>query len=117
MWQPVLDVGEFVFDLAVGKHAGISSGALGIAGAVALAIPPIESLKLREVLLKLFAISEILSPDAFKAVKAPLLDEAKNLLARERRFNIAGAVLLILSFATLFLNSIYCNMVPGECHG
>jgi hypothetical protein len=109
---------DFVFDFLLGKHAGITSGVLGIIGSVALAIPPIESLKLRTVLLQLFSIGDQVSQEALKAAKGPLLMEAQHLLARERKFNIAGAGLLVAAFAILFINSIYCSMLPaGVCSG
>jgi hypothetical protein len=109
---------DFIFDIIVGRHAGITSGVFGILGSVALAIPPIESLKLRTVLLKLFSISDELPKEAVKAAKDPLLQEAQYLLARERRFNIVGAGLLVAAFVILFMNSIYCSISPaGVCSG
>jgi hypothetical protein len=109
---------DFIFDFFVGRHAGITSGAFGIVGSVALAIPPIESLKLRTVLLQLFSISDEVPKEAVKEAKNPLLMEAQDLLARERRFNIAGAGLLVAAFVILFINSIYCSISPaGVCSG
>jgi hypothetical protein len=106
---------DFIFDFFVGRHAGITSGAFGIVGSVALAIPPIESLKLRTVLLQLFSISDEVPKEAVKEAKNPLLMEAQDLLARERRFNIAGAGLLVAAFVILFINSIYCSICRLEC--
>jgi hypothetical protein len=105
------------FDLLIGKHAVIVSSIFGLLGAAALAVPPIESLSMREIMLKWFAIAHDVEESAAQSTKAALIAEARHLLGRERLFNIFGAGLLFLSFAVLLANSLYCALSPvGVCH-
>jgi hypothetical protein len=105
---------ELLFDIFIGKYAVMVSGALGILGSVALALPPIESLHVRVVLLQLDGIQEGLSEEAYKNAKHGLTSEARRLLKRERRLNMIGAFLLIAAFVILFTNATYCT-VTGTC--
>jgi hypothetical protein len=110
-------IGDVVFDFLVGKHAVIVSSILGLVGAAALAVPPIESLSMREVMLKWFRIGDDVEARAAKSTKEALIAEARHLLQRERVFNILGAGFLFLSFAVLLANRVYCAIGPiGVCH-
>jgi hypothetical protein len=114
MFHSLLDV---LFSLFVGHYAPMVSGALGIAGSLALASPPIRSNSLRTVVLKLDQIDGMLSKSAHKTAKSELTQRERKLLNSEKGWNLLGAVLLLSAFAILFLNSAYCDLVaPGTCH-
>jgi hypothetical protein len=108
---------RFLFDLFVGHYAPIFSGALGIAGSFALAVPPIRNNNLRSVTLQLDQIENKISKTAHEAAKSRLTEKEKKFLSDERRWNLFGAVLLLAAFAVLFSNSVYCGLAsPGTCH-
>lgn len=107
---------QFIFETIMGKYAPITAGALGILGSLALAIPPIENRNIRTVLLQLEDIGGGISDNAFRDAKKALTREARRLLKKERFWNLLGAILLVLAFVALFLNSIYCTSSPiGTC--
>lgn len=99
---------HLIFEMFIGKYAPISSSALGIMGALAFAVPPIESRNLRTVLLQIEEIEHGISPDAFRSAKAALIRDARRLLKWERIWNLIGATLFVTAFLILFLNSIHC---------
>jgi hypothetical protein len=107
---------HWIFSALVGKYAPAVSGFLGILGSIALAIPAFASRNMRTVLLQLDDIEIGISPEAYVAAKRTLTREARRLLAKERRWNLAGAILLVSAFLILFLNAIYCAVSPsGTC--
>jgi hypothetical protein len=108
---------HFLFDVFVGQYAPILSGALGISGSIALAVPPISSGDLRLVQLQLDEIEGKIPPISHRDVKREVVREARKLLTREKYWNFVGAALLFLAFAVLLANGTYCGLAgPGACH-
>jgi hypothetical protein len=107
---------QWLVSLLAGKYAPAVSGFLGILGSIAFAIPAFESRNIRTVLLQIDDIERGISEEAFVAARRALTREARRLLAKERRWNLAGAILLVAAFLILFMNSLYCALSPsGTC--
>jgi len=47
-----------IFKIFIGEYSGISAGVFGILGSLGLAVPPIQTAKLREALLQLEDIAD-----------------------------------------------------------
>ncbi len=99
---------DIIFEALIGKYASISSGAFGILGAIAFAIPAFESRGLRDVLLQIEELERGISSDAFRNAKGALIREARRLLKRERNWNLLGAGLVGAAFLVLLMNATYC---------
>lgn len=97
-----------MFDVFIGQHAPILSGLLGLVGSACLAIPPIKSWGIRNAALTL---DRLKTSERFGRIAERASAVAtENLLAElrlERGFNLAGAVLLFLSFLLLILHAVW----------
>lgn len=98
-----------VFDIFVGRYAPLVSGVCGLCGSLALAWAPIATARLREVFLQFGEIDSKVDPKARDDARGALTREARQLLAVEKRINLAGAVFLVAAFAILIANSIYAS--------
>lgn len=97
-----------LFDVFVGQYASITSGALGLCGSIAFAVPPIKSWAIRKAALKREKLesSERFGEAARRA--APVVTEnLQHELIAERRCNLTGASLLFCSFLTLILHAVW----------
>lgn len=98
---------QLLFDLFIGRYAGVTAGILGILGSLALAVPPIRSANLRHSLLQLDQIGDALSEASLIAARKRLTAEARKFLATEMNWNLAGAIQLVGAFVVLLANSIF----------
>jgi hypothetical protein len=107
-------VPSLLFKIFIGEYSGISAGVFGILGSLALAMPPIQTAKLRETLLQLEDIADSLAGDAVRAARRRLTKEARGFLGAEKRWNLIGAGLLVFAFAILCANSVYTAFFTSQ---
>jgi hypothetical protein len=106
----MFDVLRFLFELFVGAYASTASAVFGLLGAFAFAKAPMESLGARKALFQVLGLAKTISEPVLDEARTALIHEAEGLLESERRWNMHGAWLLILSFSVLIANSIYSSM-------
>lgn len=101
----------------IGPYADALSAVLGLLAALAFAKAPMESLKSRKALLDIIQLAPGEDGPGFIKARDVLIDNAKELLESERRWNVTGAVLLCLSFGVLIIHYLYIFLFPAPPGG